>query len=1343
MSQRDLAAEQAQWQALSGADQFWLRLLALQGAPVMALDLVRIWERLPRNVVGPNRPPSGAHLLRQAGQLTPWVERRGDWLAASETLRRVSLRRGPTIQLAAALLEVAVAEGKSRFYGFMPRADYAVCWLLCGASGGTAPVGSMLIDAMRWLLVPGHDQALFAAWPSAVRREWLTRRYYRAIDMADADLPHWRAQLDTLAAEDRAQIERAWISFDDRLLCGSYVPEEASEHPRELMFRATARCLQQADLGWLADLETAVKAYRRDSDTDRLLCLPGLLHWLLLLADQSKASIRRLRSLSRINPNKLNESEYHRQARLAQIASAWLDGSKVELQRSGAGDPLGWWLELVLAWWRDVPIDAKALAIAEQAAEHARLIGWVVLADELRATIGRCRGEPEGQTLRIVDLRTRQAAWERTLATLEALAQQGQAQGTSRRVGRLLLRLRPVRHLEHHFKLELLQSSLLASGRESKPKLLRTAKAVNAALASWPAESQQAAILRAASLDIGRHRYEGPEYAMGMPDSQTLKAALDYPDVVDGAERPLRLREGRPKLTLAGDGKGALQLSLQAPFEAGIPVSWVPEGQTWWRFEPNDQQRLLHGLLAQPQRLPANALQRLTQVAQSLQPWAELALEEGAGATRVPSHPLPHLLLEWNEGGLLLQPRVRPLGADDGPYLVPGQGPAQLLGSVGGLPAMTDRDLAAERTQAAALLTELQLADEILEDAEPALPLDTEAALDFLARVEALDSKPILAWPKGGARKVLRAGPLQLQLNSGRDWIGVDGGLSLPDGSTLALNRLIGLIRDGESRFLRLDEQRLLQLDSKLRAQLQRLNPLADSHGKLKLHQLAAPALAQALGDDELAQAGALQKLLGKRAAAFALQSDTPATLQAELRDYQREGFQWLQRMAAWGAGACLADDMGLGKTVQSLALLCARASDGPALIVAPTSVLGNWAAEARRFAPDLRVQRYEQSEDRPRLIAALGRGDLLLVSYTLLALDAEALASRPFATVVLDEAQAIKNPATQRARAACLLDAGFRVALTGTPIENHLGELWSLMRFLNPGLLGSEQAFAERYQRPIETRSAAAAAARTSLRQLMSGFVLRRTKAQVLEELPERTEITLRIEPSEEEAKLQQAMRMQALERLEANREAPVGARRFSILAELMRLRRGACHPQLYAPELKLASAKLEQLVELLAELRDNHHRALVFSQFVDYLTLVRQALEAKGISYQYLDGSTPSRQREQIVAAFQQGQGDCFLLSLKAGGSGLNLTAADYVIHLDPWWNPAVEQQASDRAHRIGQTRPVTVYRLVLADSIEERILSLHGAKRELMDSVLAEADGGGALSEEDLLALLNPAT
>jgi SNF2 family DNA or RNA helicase len=335
----------------------------------------------------------------------------------------------------------------------------------------------------------------------------------------------------------------------------------------------------------------------------------------------------------------------------------------------------------------------------------------------------------------------------------------------------------------------------------------------------------------------------------------------------------------------------------------------------------------------------------------------------------------------------------------------------------------------------------------------------------------------------------------------------------------------------------------------------------------------------------------------------------------------------------------------------------------------------------------------------------------------------------------VLDEAQAIKNPSTQRAKTAMRLRSKMRVALTGTPVENHLGELWSIMSFLNPGLLGTSRSFEQRFARPIQRDDDAHLA--DSLKRVVHPFILRRKKSDVLTELPEKTVVTLKIPSSPEERALYSALREQALTRLrDPGRPGEV---RLRMLAELMRMRRAACHPSLVMPEAGIQSSKLEAFEELVTELREEGHRALVFSQFVDHLQIVRKRLDELGVSYQYLDGSTPPAQRTESVRAFQGGAGDVFLISLRAGGFGLNLTAADYVIHMDPWWNPAVEDQASDRAHRIGQTRPVTIYRLVMEGSIEEKILALHDEKRELADRLLEGSDVGGTLNVDTLAALI----
>jgi SNF2 family DNA or RNA helicase len=522
----------------------------------------------------------------------------------------------------------------------------------------------------------------------------------------------------------------------------------------------------------------------------------------------------------------------------------------------------------------------------------------------------------------------------------------------------------------------------------------------------------------------------------------------------------------------------------------------------------------------------------------------------------------------------------------------------------------------------------------------------------------------------------------------------------------------------------------------------ERLAPLAHLSSPVRDGVEIGPSAFGALDDlvrdgATLDAEGAFARLRARMKSASRTRPRVPRTFKGTLRDYQVEGFRWLARLATWGAGACLADDMGLGKTLQALALLCHRAKEGPALVVAPTSVCSNWVQEASRFAPSLNFRLFREA-DRAGVVAALRPGDVLVVSYGLLTLDLDRFKGTRFATLVLDEAQAVKNAATRRARAAREIDADFRVALSGTPVENHLGELWSIYRIVFPGLLGSWELFRRRFALPIERDHDP-----VPLRALVATlrpFLLRRTKAEVARELPTRTEIALPVALSAGERRLYEQARLAAVARLAGAEEAArPEQRRFQVLAAITQLRLLACHPRLYDMESVLPSSKLARFVELATELTEGGHRTLVFSQFTSHLALVREALSAAGARYLYLDGQTPPAQRDRLVARFQGGEGDLFLISLKAGGTGLNLTAADYVIHLDPWWNPAVEDQATDRAHRIGQRRPVTVYRLLSQGTIEEAIVKLHVDKRELVAGVLGGMDAAARLSPDALMALI----
>jgi SNF2 family DNA or RNA helicase len=364
--------------------------------------------------------------------------------------------------------------------------------------------------------------------------------------------------------------------------------------------------------------------------------------------------------------------------------------------------------------------------------------------------------------------------------------------------------------------------------------------------------------------------------------------------------------------------------------------------------------------------------------------------------------------------------------------------------------------------------------------------------------------------------------------------------------------------------------------------------------------------------------------------------------------------------------------------------------------------------------------------------------GDLVILSYGLLTSEIEKLAPIEWNTVVLDEAQAIKNSSTQRSKAAMKLKAGYRIITTGTPVENRLAELHNLFQFINPGLLGSWENFRQVFADPIEQDDDRAS--RDRLRRLIRPFLLRRLKSEVLRDLPPRTDIELNVEPSEDEIAFYEALRQKALEDIEsADPDDGPGGAAIRILAQLTRLRRACCHPKLIDPDSEITSSKLRVFADTLEEILSGDHKVLVFSQFVDHLAFVREHLESESISYQYLDGSTPAKKRQLAVDAFQSGEGDVFLISLKAGGFGLNLTAADYVVHLDPWWNPAAEDQASDRAHRIGQQRPVTVYRIIVRDTIEEKIVALHHRKRELAESLLEGSGKAARLTPDDMLELL----
>ena len=725
---------------------------------------------------------------------------------------------------------------------------------------------------------------------------------------------------------------------------------------------------------------------------------------------------------------------------------------------------------------------------------------------------------------------------------------------------------------------------------------------------------------------------------------------------------------------------------------------------------------------------PKEAIPELTQMLPSLEAGASVELPEDLKGDQVPTTNRAIIRIDSRADGFVLALRSEPLVA--GAVFLPGQGVSVSATFDGRRRRFAQRAFDLEVSEAARVMAELGL------DASTSFEPYTwhleasDKTIELLRRVHHLEAQNVGVEYKTRAPRFTAAGRLEqlnLRIEKKRDWFGLDGELHLDD-RRVALAQLLEAARH-RRRWVKLGDNDYAELSEGLLEKLSPLAHLGDDGKGIELTLGTMPLIDSLEGQVESLEAAREWRDLTERlAAASNKRFHVPKALKADLRDYQVEGFRWLSRLAEWGAGACLADDMGLGKTLQALTLLVSRAALGPALVVAPASVLHTWRAEAAKFAPSLSVSLFHESS---RDVSSMKAGEVWVVSWSLLAREIESLEARSWATVVFDEAHAIKNSGTLRARAAQRVKGQFKVALSGTPVENHIGELWSLFRAVMPSLFGSEESFRRRF-------GTSSPEALKALSVLIQPFVLRRSKSQVARELPERTDVEIVIPLSTEEKALYDDVRLSAMADLA---DGELGEdKRFQVLAAMTRLRLTACHPKLIDDAWQGPTSKLTRLLELLKDLAAGDHRVLVFSQFTKHLALVRQACQHEGITFSYLDGQVPVAERQRRVELFQKGQGgDVFLISLKAGGTGLTLTAADYVIHLDPWWNPAVEDQASDRAHRIGQSRPVTVYRLIAEATIEQQIVSMHAEKRELVDSLLAGTETAGRLTTEALASLI----
>lgn len=1028
-------------------------------------------------------------------------------------------------------------------------------------------------------------------------------------------------------------------------------------------------------------MDGALKSFRRlVGGRPFFFDLSGPLLALALLRANQLDKLRKLSYKDSRYPNAMSFLQWPARAS-EQAAHAEMEA---RIPQGLPGGPSLLFASLALFWVFPEHFEDYRISISEES-RRVRDSGFTWMADQLDQLLLRSEGRSGPPSL--VDWVSCQAPWQRSLEALARLNEGGPTRERQKGATRLFWEYTPVVQ-----KLVAREQRELGSGEWSAGKVLSLKKLRDSAPAYLIEQDHR----------ILKHLQPGERLGSLELGERAWLELVGHPHASCEVVR------GDCELKAARQADVWL-LELHPTFHRGQSVA-LDDSQPLRLvvYERTPALERVASVVGQGLQVPESGIDQLRATLESISSLIKVRGWKGLGARRVPSDETLRLLARPSGQGLKLELRVRPLG-QGGAAFAPGEGPSELAGQVEGKLLETVRNLSREKQRAAKV--HITRAEETGDFSWRTYLL--EDTLELLEEVSG--SELVLEWPEGAALKLRRPqkGP-SLRVASGQDWFSVEGELEL-DQEKLELARLLELVRSSQGRFVPLAPGEYLALTDELRRKLDDLATVAEGK-KGRVHPLAAGALEDLPGDQNW------EKHKERMARARALEPRLPRTLEAELRPYQEHGVRWMLRLASLGAGACLADDMGLGKTLQALAVMLSRAAGGPALVVAPTSVCPNWIDEARRFAPTLNLRQLP-ARDRGEFLKTLGSHDVLVASYGLL----EELSGRRWHTVVLDEAQAIKNASTQRSKAARELVSDYRIITTGTPVENHLGELWSLFSFLNPGLLGSQQSFNQRFGSDEPST-------RRRLKRLVGPFLLRRTKSQVLSELPPRTDITLHVELPPDELALYESLREQAMRELNESSDP------IAVLAQLTRLRRACCHPELVASGCGLPGAKLQAFLELVEELRENRHRALVFSQFVDVLQIARSALEQRGVSYQYLDGSTPMGERKKRVDAFQEGEGEVFLISLKAGGFGLNLTGADYVLHLDPWWNPAVEDQASDRAHRIGQERPVTVYRLVARGTVEEKIVALHGQKRELAESLLEDGHRAASLSTAELVRLLS---
>jgi SNF2 family DNA or RNA helicase len=1175
-----------------------------------------------------------------------------------------------------------------------------------------------------------------------------------------ASAPPIRAYAEEHVAQGGASMALRTALAEHLILCGRLDAAGDLLHDLDesatLYYRSVIQLLRGDPEEALAGFDKALKALRKETGKRKAIFegIGGHLYITALLRSSdpkhAKALDTYLESATRAVQSH-DTAVYQQLSMLRQIRGGTVD-AEVLPSRNWETSLQPVMFRALLHWWLGMPQLAERKAFLEQQMETAEAAGFDFIAAQIGSVLGQLG--MVGVDRRAIELRQRhrftdmalwferEQAWERQLNALINLQPAVNVEVVKES------RLAWLVGWDEHLGVRALEPreqkrDVQGGWTRGRPLALKRLAEDAAELDFLTAQDVQVAGT------IGAYRYysgTGMRYEFDLDKAVALLAGHPLLFWMDSPGTRIELLPGEPQLMVRAGG-GKVTISLNPPMrEQQGEVVVTRETPTRLRIvRIKEEHKRIGAIVGEGLEVPLEAEKRVLQAISAISSIVTVQSDIGgspADIEQVDADMRLHIHLLPYQQGLRVRVLVRPL-PDAGPFLEPGDGAESIIADVAGVRVEARRDLNAEREAERQLLADCKALENAEHEHGEWLLGQPFHCLELITELQELDpSRVVVAWPEGESFRITKkvsSKSVRLNIRRDKDWFAANGDVKIDENKVMDLRELLGRLR--EDRFVALGDNQFLALTDELHRRLTDLSAYTDADDEaLRFHPLASFALEEmALEAGEVDADAAWRKHLQHMAANADYRPQLPTTLQAELRDYQVEGFEWLSRLAHWGVGACLADDMGLGKTLQALALILSRAPGGPTLVVAPTSVATNWMAEAERFAPTLNMKLFGAG-DRRKMLQEAGPFDVIVVSYGLLQLEAELFKDVRWHTIVLDEAQAIKNAHTRRSQAVMSLRGDFRMAATGTPLENHLGELWNLFRFINPGLLGTSDQFNLRFAGPIEkaTDKRAELAARTRLRRLTQPFILRRTKAQVLSELPPRTEIVLPVELSQEEMALYESLRRDALERI-ATLEAPQAQKQIQILAEMMKLRRAVCNPVLVAPDSGIRSSKLDAFARLVDELLENRHKALVFSQFVDHLTLLRKHLDERGIRYQYLDGATSMQERKRRVDAFQAGDGDLFLISLKAGGVGINLTAADYVIHMDPWWNPAVEDQASDRAHRMGQQRPVTIYRLVARHTIEEGIVDLHRHKRDLADSLLEGSDVSARMSPGDMLAML----